>query len=80
MIRSASAVWQGGLKDGSGKLSTQSGVFKDQPIRSTPVSAKRPVPTRKSSLPRYRAGGRWGRPTQSFARSRAAKAGIRNSF
>jgi osmotically inducible protein OsmC len=31
MIRSAAAVWQGGLKDGSGLLSTQSGVFKDQP-------------------------------------------------
>jgi osmotically inducible protein OsmC len=31
MIRSAAAVWQGGLKDGSGRLSTQSGVFKDQP-------------------------------------------------
>jgi len=31
MIRSAAAVWQGGLKDGSGQLSIQSGVFKDQP-------------------------------------------------
>jgi osmotically inducible protein OsmC len=31
MNRSASAVWQGGLKDGSGRLTTQSGVFKDQP-------------------------------------------------
>jgi lipoyl-dependent peroxiredoxin len=31
MIRTASAVWKGGLKEGSGALSTQSGVFKDQP-------------------------------------------------
>ena len=29
MDRSASAVWQGGLKDGHGKISTQSGVLKD---------------------------------------------------
>lgn len=26
-----SAVWEGGLKDGKGKLSTQSGALKDQP-------------------------------------------------
>jgi osmotically inducible protein OsmC len=31
MIRTASAVWKGGLKDGTGALSTQSGVFKAQP-------------------------------------------------
>jgi osmotically inducible protein OsmC len=31
MIRTASAVWKGGLNEGSGALSTQSGVFKDQP-------------------------------------------------
>jgi len=31
MIRTASAVWKGGLKEGNGALSTQSGVFKDQP-------------------------------------------------
>jgi osmotically inducible protein OsmC len=29
MDRSASAVWRGGLKDGKGALSTQSGVLKD---------------------------------------------------
>jgi osmotically inducible protein OsmC len=29
MDRSASAVWHGGLKDGSGKISTQSGTLKD---------------------------------------------------
>jgi len=29
MDRSASAVWHGGLKDGHGKISTQSGVLKD---------------------------------------------------
>ena len=29
MDRSASAVWHGGLKDGQGKISTQSGVLKD---------------------------------------------------
>ncbi len=28
--RSSSAVWQGGLKDGKGTISTQSGVLKDQ--------------------------------------------------
>jgi len=28
--RSANAVWQGGLKDGKGAVSTQSGVLKDQ--------------------------------------------------
>jgi osmotically inducible protein OsmC len=29
MIRTASAVWHGGLKDGNGTISTQSGVLKD---------------------------------------------------
>src|SRR5450432_4005881 len=29
MDRTASAVWHGGLKDGKGKISTQSGVLKD---------------------------------------------------
>jgi osmotically inducible protein OsmC len=29
MKRSASAAWQGGLKDGKGSISTQSGVLKD---------------------------------------------------
>jgi lipoyl-dependent peroxiredoxin len=29
MDRSASAVWHGGLKDGNGAISTQSGVLKD---------------------------------------------------
>jgi osmotically inducible protein OsmC len=29
MQRSASAVWQGGLKDGKGRISTDSGVLKD---------------------------------------------------
>ena len=29
MERTASAVWHGGLKDGKGKISTQSGVLKD---------------------------------------------------
>lgn len=29
MDRSASAVWQGGLKDGKGTISTQSGVLKE---------------------------------------------------
>lgn len=29
MKRKASAVWNGGLKDGSGKISTDSGVLKD---------------------------------------------------
>jgi osmotically inducible protein OsmC len=29
MIRKASAVWTGGLKDGSGKISTDSGVLND---------------------------------------------------
>lgn len=31
MKRSASAVWQGGLKDGKGTLSTQSGVLENTP-------------------------------------------------
>jgi osmotically inducible protein OsmC len=31
MKRKASAVWNGSGKDGKGKLSTQSGVFQDQP-------------------------------------------------
>ncbi|WP_068467533.1 OsmC family protein [Candidatus Protochlamydia phocaeensis] len=31
MQRNASAVWQGGLKDGKGNLSTESGVFKQTP-------------------------------------------------
>jgi len=29
MNRSASAAWQGGLKDGKGRITTQSGVLKD---------------------------------------------------
>jgi osmotically inducible protein OsmC len=29
MIRNANAVWEGGLKDGHGKISTDSGVLKD---------------------------------------------------
>jgi osmotically inducible protein OsmC len=29
MLRKATAVWNGGLKDGSGKISTDSGVLKD---------------------------------------------------
>jgi lipoyl-dependent peroxiredoxin len=29
MDRTANAVWHGGLKDGNGKISTQSGVLKD---------------------------------------------------
>ena len=31
MKKSASAVWQGGLKDGKGTISTQSGALKDNP-------------------------------------------------
>ncbi|CAN5128648.1 OsmC family protein [soil metagenome] len=31
MKRSASAVWSGGLKDGKGSISMQSGALKDQP-------------------------------------------------
>ncbi len=31
MKRTASAVWTGGLKDGKGRLSSQSGVLKDTP-------------------------------------------------
>lgn len=31
MKKSASALWQGGLKDGKGHLSTESGALKDQP-------------------------------------------------
>lgn len=31
IIRSASAAWTGGLKDGRGKISTQSGALSDQP-------------------------------------------------
>src|SRR3954469_23863921 len=29
MLRKATAVWKGGLKDGTGKISTDSGVLKD---------------------------------------------------
>ena len=31
MIKKASAVWKGGIKDGSGTLSTETGVLKDAP-------------------------------------------------
>src|SRR5208282_1605033 len=31
MKRKASAVWQGGLKDGKGSISTESGVLKETP-------------------------------------------------
>jgi len=31
IIRRGSAVWNGGLKDGKGAISTQSGALKDQP-------------------------------------------------
>ena len=32
MKRTASAVWKGGLKDGKGSISTESGVLSDTPI------------------------------------------------
>ena len=35
MKRSASAVWQGGLKDGNGRISTESGVLSDAPYSFT---------------------------------------------
>lgn len=31
MIKKASAVWKGGIKDGGGTISTESGVLKDAP-------------------------------------------------
>jgi len=31
MIKTASAVWQGGIKDGGGTISTETGVLKDAP-------------------------------------------------
>lgn len=31
MIKKASAVWKGGIKDGSGTISTETGVLKDAP-------------------------------------------------
>ncbi len=31
MIKNASAVWQGGIKDGGGTISTESGVLKEAP-------------------------------------------------
>ncbi|HWD29956.1 OsmC family protein [Pseudomonas caricapapayae] len=31
MKKTASAIWQGGLKDGKGRLSTESGALKDNP-------------------------------------------------
>ncbi len=37
MKKSASAVWQGGLKDGKGTISTQSGALKDNPTASHPL-------------------------------------------
>jgi len=35
MQRTASAVWQGGLKDGRGTLSAESGIFKETPYSFT---------------------------------------------
>src|SRR5688500_2420775 len=35
MQRKASAVWQGGLKDGRGTLSAESGIFKETPYSFT---------------------------------------------
>ena len=35
MKRTASALWQGGLKDGKGTVSTQSGVLKESPYSFT---------------------------------------------
>ena len=35
MKRSASAVWSGGLKDGKGTVSTESGVLSGVPITIT---------------------------------------------
>jgi osmotically inducible protein OsmC len=34
MKRSASAVWKGGLKDGNGMVSTESGVLSRVPYRN----------------------------------------------
>ena len=46
MIRKASAVWQGGLKDGKGTVSTESGV-----LSKTPYSFSRRFESEKGTNP-----------------------------
>jgi len=48
MKRKASAVWQGGLKDGKGTISADSGVLSNVPIRSRKDSKMRKEQTPKN--------------------------------
>ena len=41
-IRKASAVWKGGIKDGGGTISTETGVLKDAPYGFKSRFEKRP--------------------------------------
>jgi osmotically inducible protein OsmC len=46
--KKGSAVWKGGLKDGKGTVSTESGVLSNAQYGSIPGSKMGPAPIRKS--------------------------------
>ena len=48
MQRKASAIWQGGLKDGKGNISTDSGVLKKRNIHSLRALKTAKAPIQKS--------------------------------
>lgn len=50
MIKNASAVWKGSLKDGGGTISTETGVLRDAPygFKSRFENGKGTNPDRKS--------------------------------
>lgn len=48
MIRKAKAVWKGTGRDGSGHLSSESGVLADTPYSFRPASRTRKGPTPRS--------------------------------
>ncbi len=60
MQRKATAVWEGGLKDGKGTISTESGASPTTPYSfGTRFEGRRaPIP-RNCSAPRTRAASRW---------------------
>ena len=48
MVKNAWAVWKGGIKDGGGTISTETGSFGRRPIDSRRASRTAMAPTRKS--------------------------------
>ena len=65
MKRSATAVWQGGLKDGKGTISTESKALADAVFVRHALRGRSPARIRRNcSAPRTPAASRWRSPTQ----------------